>query len=116
TLRLHGRRLMRGLPAATGVADASTQEAALREIDKLERRGPAAVEASLFELGMSTEEAGRLMEWIAVRATGPKEIQSVLDRIGGESAPEAAEGAAELAEVVRAMGAREVPAESYALG
>lgn len=112
TVRINNRRLMRGLLAGLGVTDEAAQTAALREIDKLERQGRAAVEKGLASGGFEPAAVSRLLELTETRVSGPAAVLDSLDRLGDSGGND---GAGELAEVVETMRAMGVPEESYAL-
>lgn len=110
TLRLNSRRLMRTLLTEVSVTGSDAQTEILREVDKLERRGPEAVAATLVEGGMDDRAVKRLLEWSSTSVGGPDGIVAALKELPGGG-----EEAEELAEVVRTMDALGVPSERYVL-
>lgn len=109
TMRINDRRLMRSLLTGVGVAEPGVQEAVLREIDKLDRKGVAGVEESLRAVGLTPVSAHELVEIIAVSATGADDIVGTVTEMADASA------AADLVEVVRTMVALGVDEASFAL-
>lgn len=114
TIRLNNRRLMRGLLAGLGVADASRQSAVLREVDKLEKRGVERTADALVALGLPGPAVDRLLTTVAYRSTGLGDALATLDRLVDEY-PETASGASDLATVLEAVAAFGVPENAYAL-
>jgi histidyl-tRNA synthetase len=113
TLRLNSRRVMRRLLTELGIDGADRQSDVLREIDKLDRRGPEAVGRTLTDSGLTTSSTARLLEWTSTRVSGPEAIIDALSELPGGA--EADGGGAQLAEVVRTMSALQVPADRYVL-
>jgi histidyl-tRNA synthetase len=95
TIRINNRKLLNGLLRSVGVVEPERRAAVLREVDKLDKAGREAVEASLAAVIGS--EAGRL-----------------LDLVSGVKMPDIADelfqqGRAELDTVVSTMQAQGVP-------
>lgn len=111
TLRLNNRRLMRGLLAEVGVESVDAQTEALREMDKLGKRGSEGVSESLARLGLASDAIDRLLEWSSIRVGGPEPILAVLADLPGQNDG----GAGELAEVVTTMAALGTPPDRYVL-
>ncbi len=80
TIRLNNRRLLRGLLSGLGVGDAETQAAVLREIDKLEKRGPGRVAHTLTESGLDADLVRRLIDTLGQRGSND-EVLAALDRL-----------------------------------
>jgi histidyl-tRNA synthetase len=114
TIRINNRRLMRGALRDLGVLDDARQAEILREIDKLERRGPEAVEATLVEEGLAAPAARRLLELVATRTSSKAEAMAVLDRVDGPD-PVLHQGVVELRTVLDTIDALGVPEHRYAL-
>lgn len=112
TLRINNRRLMRSLLGEFGIEGDEAQADALREIDKLERRGREAVQKSLIGNGGEAASVSSLLDLIETPVGGPSAIQSALDGLPGSNTTG---GANELAEVVATMQSLGVPDDSYAL-
>jgi histidyl-tRNA synthetase len=114
TIRINNRRFMRGVLRELGVLDDLDQSDILREIDKLERRGTEAVEATLVEGGLTPGTTRRLLELVATLASSRAEATAVLDRARG-SDPVLERGIDELRTVLDAVDALGVPEHRYAL-
>jgi histidyl-tRNA synthetase len=114
TIRVNNRRLMRGLLATQGVADEATQVLALREIDRLERRGPEAVDAGLSALGLSPGARAYLTELVAIKTSTHDEAMAVLDRLDGPD-EQLASGVQEMRTVLETMRALGVSESNYSL-
>lgn len=112
TIRLNNRKLMRGLLEDIGVPHAD-QTLALREVDKLEKRGRDAVARSLVSLGMEPTAAERLLQITGVRVDGADGALGALDDL--RESPATEEGIDELRTVVETMRAMHVPDDWYAL-
>ncbi|MGY1424409.1 histidine--tRNA ligase [Lysobacter sp. A289] len=116
TIQLNNRKLMRGFFEAQGVADGELQARVLREVDKLDKRGPDHVRETLTGegFGLSTEAVDTILDFVKVRSTSHADALAQLDALG-EGNDSLREGREELREVlglVRAMG---VPESDYAL-
>ncbi|MGY0556526.1 histidine--tRNA ligase [Lysobacter sp. A421] len=116
TIQLNNRKLMRGFFEAQGVADGELQARVLREVDKLDKRGPDHVRETLTGegFGLSTEVVDTILDFVKVRSTSHADALAQLDALG-EGNDSLREGREELREVlglVRAMG---VPESDYAL-
>ena len=59
TIQLNHRKLLRGYFEGLGIGDGERQNAVLRELDKLDKRGEDAVRATLAGEGFGLDEAGR---------------------------------------------------------
>jgi histidyl-tRNA synthetase len=114
TIRLNNRKLMRGLLDDLGVTDDEAKTLVLREVDKLEKRGAAAVSESLAVLGLSEQAVARLVEVVQIRSTDHVSAITALDGLagGGETLTE---GVSELREVLETMRSLGVPEHRYAL-
>ena len=69
TIRVNNRKLLQGFLMSIGV-EADRHAVVLREIDKLEKRGPQAVGETLVELGMSLSEIEQLLGFVAYSSDG----------------------------------------------
>lgn len=116
TIQMNNRKLMRGYFEHLGVADGETQMRVLREVDKLDKRGPDYVRDTLTgeAFGLSGEVVDKILAFVQVRSHGVEDAFAKLDALGPGSAT-FEEGRAELKEVlglVRDMG---VPEARFAL-
>jgi histidyl-tRNA synthetase len=116
TIQFNHRKLLRGFFEGQGIADGDGQAAVLREIDKLDKRGEAAVRKTLVGegFGLSGEVADTLLAFSRVRAVGHDAAQAALDALG-EGTPLFEEGRAELREVLRQLRALGVADSRFAL-
>ncbi|WP_153396397.1 histidine--tRNA ligase [Ornithinicoccus halotolerans] len=118
TIQLNNRKLMRGFFEDLGIAG-EQQAAVLREVDKLDKRGPEAVRATLRAepFGLPEPVADRVLDLVTVRSTSHADALAQLDKVEGASAGSAvlAEGVAELREVLELVRAMGVPESDYAL-
>jgi histidyl-tRNA synthetase len=116
TIQFNHRKLLRGFFEGQGIADGNGQAAVLREIDKLDKRGEAAVRETLVgeSFGLSGEVADTLLAFSRVRAVGHDAAQAALDALG-EGTPLFEEGKAELREVLRQLRALGVADSRFAL-
>ncbi|BCT91088.1 histidine--tRNA ligase [Lysobacter helvus] len=115
TIQFNHRKLLRGYFEGLGI-DGDHQLAVLRELDKLDKRGEAAVRATLagegFGLGDSAIDA--LMAFSQVRSRGHADALAKLDALGAGT-PLFEEGRAELRAVLAQLQALGVPESRYAL-
>jgi len=115
TIHLNNRKLLHGLLALVGVAEAERQGAVLRELDKLDKVGRDAVAAGLIEgeakLGAAT--AARLLDLLGSGGT-PDEVLTRLAALDGDQ-PLFRQGLAELTAVVEGLRAFGVPEERFRL-
>ncbi len=116
TIWLNNRKLMRGFMEGLGVADPERQTLLLREVDKLDKRGVEAVQATLTgaDFGLATADAERLLAFVQVRSTGHADALAKLDALG-QGSEAFNEGLAELREVLNLVRAFGVPESRYAL-
>ncbi len=85
TIGVNNRKLMRGLLERGGISDPDTQTAVLREIDKLEKRGPEAVTGSLRDLGISASAADVLLASVGLRSSSFDEAREILTGLPGDN-------------------------------
>lgn len=116
TIELNNRKLIRGFFETIGISGTELQMLVLREVDKLGKRGKDAVAATLaaepFALASNVLE--QIMAFVATRSRGHDDAVARLApfvAIGGT----AAEGAAELREVLEMVRALGVPESDYAV-
>ncbi|MGN2250577.1 histidine--tRNA ligase [Frateuria edaphi] len=116
TIQLNNRKLMRGYFESLGVADAEQQMLVLREVDKLDKRGPDYVRDTLTSeaFGLSADVAAKILDFVQVRSTSLQDAFAKLDALGSGS--EALEqGRAELKEVLGLIRDFGVPESHFAL-
>ncbi|MFN8722639.1 MAG: histidine--tRNA ligase [Rhodospirillales bacterium] len=108
-INLSNRKVLQGLLAASGVSDADARMAVLREIDKLDKIGRAAVEANLTGegIGLSADLARRIGEVVDM-AGANAEIVMALRGLNVDD-PVFAAGVEELEAVTRGLAAFGVP-------
>lgn len=116
TIQLNNRKLMRGFFEGLGIADGERQMLVLREVDKLDKRGPEAVFETLTGpgFGLSDEATQRIMDFVKIRSAGH---QDALDKLAalGEGSDTFNAGVAELREVLEIVRALGVPEKNYAI-
>lgn len=110
TIWLNHRKLLRGFFEGLGIAGAQ-QDAVLRELDKLDKRGEEAVRQTLMaaDFALSAEVADRLLAFSRVRSNGHADALEKLAALGAGS-EQFEQGRAELVatlEQLRAMGIAE---------
>src|SRR4249919_2956860 len=121
TIQLNHRKLLLGYFEGLGIGDGSTpddgrQNAVLRELDKLDKRGEDAVRTTLTGEGFDLDEAAvqRLMAFSRVRSHGHDDALAQLDALG--SGPALFEqGRDELRDVLQRLRAMGVPESRYAI-
>ena len=116
TIHFNHRKLLRGYFEGLGIGDGERQTAVLRELDKLDKRGPDAVRATLAGEGyaLSQDAVDALMAFSQVRSTGHADALAKLDAFP-EGTALFEEGRAELRAVLAQLQALGVPEKRYAL-
>ncbi len=116
TIQLNNRKLLRGFFEAQGVADGELQARVLREVDKIDKRGPDYVRETLTgpEFGLPATAVDRILTFVQVRSTSHSDALARLDALG-EGNEALREGIAELREVLELVRAMGVPESDYAL-
>ncbi|HSN00310.1 MAG TPA: histidine--tRNA ligase [Rudaea sp.] len=116
TIWLNNRKLMRGFFESAGLADAERQALALREVDKLDKRGVDYVRDALTGkgFGLSAEAAKRILDFVQIRSHGHADALARLDSLGSCNAM-LAEGVAELKQTLELIKAFGVPETHYAI-
>lgn len=112
-IRLNNRRLLKGLLNQVAIGP-DQQDVALRELDKLEKKGPKAVVASMVEAGVAESAAARLIEYAGGGVINGERAAEYLASLEGDD-PLFLQGRAELAEVVELVAAQGVDAKRYAI-
>ena len=114
TIRMNNRKVLKGLLDHLGVDDPGPQGAILREVDKLEKRGPEAVGASIAGLGMESAAVARLLDIVGSGPIKGDAIGGALDELDIDQ-PRLTEGVSELRRVFELMKAQGVDEARYAL-
>ncbi|MCY7354991.1 MAG: histidine--tRNA ligase [Lysobacter sp.] len=116
TIQLNNRKLLRGFFEGLGIGDGEQQDGVLRELDKLGKRGVAAVRETLAGEGfaLSDDVIDQLMSFSQVRSQGRSDALAKLDALG-TGTPLFEEGRDELRDVLQRMHAMGVPEQRYAI-
>jgi histidyl-tRNA synthetase len=116
TIQLNHRKLLRGYFEGLGIGEGDQQAAVLRELDKLDKRGEAAVSATLAGDGYAfpAETIERLMAFSRVRSSGLSDALARLDALGAGTAL-FEEGRTELRAILQQLHAMGVPEHRYML-
>jgi len=114
TIRINNRKVLKGLLDHLGVSDRDRQGAILREVDKLEKRGPDEVVKSIAALGMETSAAERLLDIVGSGPAKGEAIEAGLGKLDIDH-PLLAEGVSELRQVFELMKAQKVDESRYSL-
>jgi histidyl-tRNA synthetase len=116
TIHLNNRKLMRGFMEGLGLLEAEQQTLVLREVDKLDKRGPEQVRETLLAAPFSLAPAAveRLLAFVQTRSSGHQDALDKLDALGSGSDSFIA-GIAELREVLQLIRGLGVPERNYAL-
>lgn len=112
TVQLNNRRFIRGFLEDLGVADPDVQAAVLREVDKLDRRDPERVRASVAGLGVAPDAVQRLFSLVETPPASHDDALDLLDSLRGDH-PVLESGVEELRTVLTAMRALGVPEHRY---
>ncbi len=119
TIGINNRRLMRGYFDERGLSDTGQQAAVLREIDKLDKRGAAAVRSTLTGSSYDLEPAvvDDLLGFVGARSSSHDDALARLTALEGGSSgsAELSRGIAELREVLGLVRALGVPESDYQL-
>jgi histidyl-tRNA synthetase len=116
TIWLNNRKLMRGFFESVGIGDPERQAHALREVDKLDKRGADYVRDTLTGggFGLSADAARRILDFVQIRSHGHADALARLDALGASNAT-LAEGVAELKQTLGLIRAFGVPETHYAI-
>ena len=115
TIQLNHRKLLRGFFEGQGIGG-EQQNAVLRELDKLDKRGEDAVRSTLAGegFGLSADVIDRLMAFSRVRSSGHDDALAKLGALG-DGTPLFEEGRGELLDVLQRLRAMGVPERRYAI-
>jgi histidyl-tRNA synthetase len=117
-VQFNNRRLLRGFFARCGISDPQQQALVLREVDKLDKRGKAAVQATLLAepFALSSTVTENILRFTEQRSRSHAEALGMLDALlqAGSNA-ELDAGVQELRVVLSAIQAMGVPESNYAL-
>jgi len=116
TIWLNNRKIMRGFFEGLGIVDSEKQALALREVDKLDKRGADYVRDTLMGegFGLSAEAAKKILDFVQIRSHGHADALSKLDGLG-QGVEVFNQGIAELREVLELIKAFGVPETHYAI-
>jgi len=116
TIQLNNRKLMRGYFESLGIADHERQAHALREVDKLDKRGADYVRDTLMgeAFGLAADAVAKILDFVQVRSTGHADALAKIAALGAANETLRA-GADELREVLELIKAFGVPESHYAI-
>ena len=116
TIQLNHRKLLRGFFEGLGIGEGQQQALVLRELDKLDKRGEAAVRETLAGEGfaLGADAIDRLMAFSRVRSRGHEDALAQLDALGAGT-PLFEEGRSELRGLLLQLRALGVHESRYAL-
>ena len=116
TIQINHRKLLRGFFEGLGIGDGERQALVLRELDKLDKRGEAAVRETLAGEGfaLSADAIDKLMAFSRVRSRGHDDALAKLDALG-QGTPLFEEGRNELRDILQQLRALGVAETRYAL-
>ncbi len=116
TIQLNNRRLMRGWFEGLGIGEVETQMDVLREVDKLDKRGPAHVRETLAggAFNLPAEVIEKILAFVQIRSTSLADAHAKLEALGSGSET-FEQGRAELREVLDLIKAFGVPERHFAL-
>ncbi len=109
TIHFSNRRILMGLLASWGFEDPEKQKLALREIDKLDKTGPARVRENLTGLGLTEAMTDRLLHLVALK--GDKADMLAALREQKDAHPVFRQGLDELTQMADSLKALGVPEE-----
>ncbi len=116
TIWMNNRKIMRGFFAGLGIVDGEKQMLALREVDKLDRRGVEYVRDALTGegFGLSAESAQKILDFVQIRSHGHADAIAKLEALG-QGNDTFNQGVAELRETLELIRAFGVPETHYAM-
>ncbi|MBS0591215.1 MAG: histidine--tRNA ligase [Proteobacteria bacterium] len=121
TIWLNNRKIMRGFFEGLGIVDTEQQALALREVDKLDKRGADYVRDTLMGEGfdLSADAAKKILDFVQIRSHGHADALAKLDALIHDSKGQGSEafnqGIDELREVLAMIRALGVPETHYAI-
>ncbi|MGY0504164.1 histidine--tRNA ligase [Luteimonas sp. e5] len=115
TIWLNHRKLLRGFFEGLGIEEAR-QDAVLRELDKLDKRGEDAVRETLIstEFGLDADTTERLLAFSRLRSEGHADALEKLQALGSGS-EQFEQGRAELIATLEQLRAMGLPESRYAV-
>jgi histidyl-tRNA synthetase len=110
-IELNNRKLLRGMLAALAIDDAQVQTQVLREVDKLDKRGPEYLQETLRDrFGLAAGTCDRLLAFVQARSESYAHAGELLDGlVAGHDHPLLRAGADELREVLARLADFGVP-------
>ena len=116
TIQINNRKLMRGFFESLGLSDPDKQAHALREVDKLDKRGIDYVRETLAgeAFGLSNDAAQKILDFVQTRSTNHADALAKLAALGSGSET-FNQGVAELGDVLELIKALGVPETHYAI-
>jgi len=116
TVQLNNRKLLRGFFEGLGIADGERQMLVLREVDKIDKRGPEAVRETLVgeAFALSAEVAGKILDFVQVRSTSHADALAKLAALG-QGTDMLNQGIGELRDVIELLRSYGVPEKNYAI-
>ncbi len=116
TIQLNNRKIMRGFFEGLGIVDGEKQALALREVDKLDKRGADYVRDTLTgeAFGLSADAAKSILDFVQTRSSGHNDALAKLDALG-KGSDTFNQGIAELRETLELIKAFGVPDTHYAI-
>ncbi len=107
TIHFSNRKILKGLLSSFGLEDPAMQTLALREIDKLDKRGRDQVRAALIAHGLSAAQADNLLRLIELQGSKDKILHALNDQRADH--PLFRQGLAEATQMVESLKALGVP-------
>jgi histidyl-tRNA synthetase len=116
TIQLNNRRIMRGFFEGLGIVDGEKQALALREVDKLDKRGADYVRDTLTgeAFGLSADATRSILDFVQTRSLGHADALAKLGALG-KGSDTFNQGVAELRETLELIKAFGVPETHYAI-
>ena len=110
-IQINNRKLLRGVLAALGIAEGEAQKLVLREVDKLDKRGPDYLRETLRErFALGDDTIDRLLAFVGARSRSYAHARELLDGLERDlEHPLLVQGAAELREVLDRLVDFDVP-------
>ncbi|MEP6484967.1 MAG: histidine--tRNA ligase [Rudaea sp.] len=116
TIHINNRKLMRGFFEGLGLIDSEKQAHALREVDKLDKRGVDYVRDTLCgeAFGLPKDDAQKILDFVQIRSAGHADAMAKLAALG-EGSETFRQGVSELRDVLDLMKALGVPESHYGI-